>query len=546
MSPTPLPRRPVVLLILDGVGWGRRDDGDAVFLAQTPHLDDLQTRFGWGLLAAHGTAVGMPSDGDMGNSEVGHNAMGAGRVFDQGAKLVNRAIETGAIWEGEAWRQAIARAQAGGTLHLLGLLSDGNVHSHVDHLRAMIDRAAADGVQRLRVHGLTDGRDVGKRTALEWFSPLADHLLHLSADGRDFAFATGGGRMQMTMDRYEADWAMVKRGWDCHVHAVGRRFATVSEAIETLYAEDPATDDQWLPAFVLDGYGGMHDGDAVLLFNFRGDRAIEISRAFAEEGFDAFDRSGPGGRPAPDVSFAGMMEYDGDLHVPPSFLVAPPQISGTVGEHLEAAGKQVFAISETQKFGHVTYFFNGNRSEAPTGEERYEEPSLLVPFDRAPGMSAEAVTARAASAIRSGAFDHVRINLANGDMVGHTGVLHATVQAMGVVDRCLGAIAAATFDAGGVLVVTADHGNADEMFRFDRKKQAYAVDTAGERVVSTSHSLNPVPVLVADPAGRWRLRERNGSEPLGSIARIGGTLLELLGLPCPADYMPSLVQRVDA
>ncbi|RME21668.1 MAG: 2,3-bisphosphoglycerate-independent phosphoglycerate mutase [Deltaproteobacteria bacterium] len=534
--------RPVVLLILDGIGWGRRDDGDAVFLASTPHIDALQSRFGWGLLQAHGTAVGMPGDDDMGNSEVGHNAMGAGRIFDQGAKLVNRAIETGAIWEGAAWREAVARARAGGTLHLLGLVSDGNVHSHVDHLRAMIDRAVVDGVRRLRVHGLTDGRDVGKRTALRWFGPLDDSLRALSTDGRDYAFATGGGRMHMTMDRYEADWAMVKRGWDCHVHAVGRRFPTVTDAIETLYAEDPSIDDQWLPAFVIDGYDGMHDGDAVLLFNFRGDRAIEISRAFTEPDFRAFDRSGPDGRPPPEVSFAGMMEYDGDLHVPPSFLVAPPVITGTVGDHLAAAGKTVYVVSETQKFGHVTYFFNGNRSDPPRGEERAEVPSLQVPFDQAPAMSADAVTQHAAAAIRSGRYDHVRINLANGDMVGHTGVLDATVTAVGVVDRCVGAIVDATFDAGGVLVLTADHGNADEMFRVDRKRGTYALGPDGQRIVSTSHSLNPVPVVVADPSGRWRLRDPAPDRPMGSIARIGGTLLDLLGLPVPPDYLDSLVR----
>ncbi len=538
--------RPVVLLILDGVGWGRRDEGDAVHLADTPNLDGLMQTFGWGLLQAHGTAVGMPSDEDMGNSEVGHNAMGAGRVFDQGAKLVNAAIASGRVFQGDAWQQVIARGQQGGTLHLLGLLSDGNVHSHVKHVHALVDAAMQAGVRRLRVHGLTDGRDVGKRTALDWFGPLADRLATLSADGdRDYAFATGGGRMHITMDRYEADWDMVARGWACHVHGVGRRFDTVQDAITTLYRDDPKVDDQWLPAFVIGDYDGMKDGDAVVFWNFRGDRAIEISRAFTQPDFDAFDRSGPDGRPAPDLLYAGMMEYDGDLHIPPRYLVEPPEIQDTVAGQLAAAGRHVLAISETQKFGHVTYFFNGNRSDAPAGEDRIEEPSVNVPFDQAPAMSAVAVADAAAAAIRSGTYDHVRINIANGDMVGHTGVLPATVEAIGVVDDCVGRLALATRDAGGVLLVTADHGNADEMYRVDRKRDAYAVDDQGQPVPSTSHSLNPVPVIIADFTGAYRLDASEPGAPVGGLAQIGGTVLQLSGLPVPDGYLPGLARRVD-
>jgi len=538
--------RPVVLLILDGVGWGRRDDGDAVSLARTPTLDALMAAAPWGLLKAHGTAVGMPSDDDMGNSEVGHNAMGAGRVFDQGAKLVGAAIESGRIWQGQAWHQAVAATTAGGTLHLLGLISDGNVHSHVDHLRALVDQAAVQGVPRLRVHGLTDGRDVAQRSALTWFVPLQEHMAQLSQDGRDYAFATGGGRMAITMDRYEADWSMVARGWRCHVHAEGRRFPAATTAIDTLYAEDPAVDDQYLPPFVVGDYAGMHDGDAVILFNFRGDRAIEISRAFTEAGLQSFDRRGSEGRPAPTVGFAGMMEYDGDLHIPPAYLVSPPQIDDTVGENLSRAGKHAYAVSETQKFGHVTYFFNGNRSDAPKGEDRHEEPSLNVPFDQAPAMSAQAVADAADAAIRSGRYDHVRINLANGDMVGHTGVLDAAVQAVELVDHCVGTLARATAEVGGVLLLTADHGNADEMFRVDHKKGAYQRDAQGHRLPSSSHSLNPVPVILADATGTWRLRATTPGQLLGGLAQIGATVLELCEVPVPASYLPSLLTRARA
>lgn len=539
-------RRPVVLLILDGVGWGRRDETDAVYLARTPNLDALLASAPWCLLKAHGTAVGMPSDADMGNSEVGHNAMGAGRVFDQGAKLVDEAITSGRIWESQAWRDVTA----GRTLHLVGLLSDGNVHSHVSHLTALIRRAVADGVKRLRVHALTDGRDVPGRSALTWVEPLERLLASLPIDA---AVASGGGRMWITMDRYEADWAMVERGWRCHVQALGRRFPSASEAVRTLYEEDPTRDDQWLPAFVVGDYAGMADGDAVVFFNFRGDRAIEISRAFEEgDGFRYFDRS-----PRPAVIYAGMMEYDGDLHVPHRYLVEPPAISRTVGEYLGHAGLRTLAISETQKFGHVTFFFNGNRSGMLSGERWTEVPSRPGPFNLCPAMSAPAITAAAAAAIRSGEYDHVRINLANGDMVGHTGDLAATIQAMEVVDAALGALLEATRDAGGVLLLTADHGNADYKLEVD-KKGALLRGPDGSPRARTSHSLNPVPFVLFDPAGEWQLtlpaRDASrwsepatpGELPEAGIARVGATVLTLCGVPVPGDYLPSLVEPVVA
>ncbi len=530
---------PVVLCILDGVGWGRRDDGDAWHLADTPILDGLLERAPWCLLAAHGTAVGLPSDGDMGNSEVGHNAMGAGRVFDQGAKLVDKAIASGAIWESPAWREIEGALHAGGTLHLLGLLSDGNVHSHVRHLDALIARGIASGARRLCVHALTDGRDVAARSALRWVPELEARL---AAAPIPAGIATGGGRMHITMDRYEADWEMVARGWRCHVRGEGRRFPSATAAIEAAYAEHPDRNDQWLPAFTVGDYSGMAERDAVVLFNFRGDRAIEISRAFDEgPAFDrvCFDR---GRRPA--VTFAGMMEYDGDLSIPRRYLVTPPEIDRTVGEQLSAAGRSVFALSETQKFGHVTFFFNGNRSDPPSGETRHEVPSDNLPFDSAPAMKADEITDAACAALAHGDVDHLRLNIANGDMVGHTGNLSAVVQAMGVVDTCVGRLVEATHAAGGVLLITADHGNCEEMFRLDRKKGRYARDDADVLLPSTSHSLNPVPFILVDPSGTWRLADADRSRPVGSIARIGATLLTLCDVPIPPDYLPALVTRL--
>ncbi|MDP2307903.1 MAG: 2,3-bisphosphoglycerate-independent phosphoglycerate mutase [Pseudomonadota bacterium] len=532
---------PVVLCILDGVGWGRRDDTDAVYMADTPRLDALLAASPHCLLRAHGLAVGLPSDADMGNSEVGHNAMGAGRVIEQGAALVDAAIASGRIWESEAWKEVMAAP----TVHFLGLVSDGNVHSHVKHLDALIDRAAAEG-KRIRVHVLTDGRDVSERSALTWVRPLEAKLAALRESGKsDARVASGGGRMRITMDRYNADWRMVKLGWECHVHGVGRPFSSATEAIARLYEDDVAVTDQWLEPFVIvdergEPVGRIRDGDAVVLFNFRGDRAIQISRAFEDAYFPSFDR---GYRP--EVTFAGMMRYDGDLGIPKRYLVDPPVIDQTVGEALVDAGVRTFAVSETQKFGHVTYFFNGNRSgRLSVSLEVYDEvPSDNVPFDQKPEMQCAEIVRVAIEALRSGNFDHVRLNLANGDMVGHTGNFAATVRAMEAVDACLGALADACRDVGAILLVTADHGNADEMFELDKKGAPLLVD--GARKVRTSHSLNPVPFILVDPTNRWKLDCPplvSGSATPG-IAQIGGTLLTLFGVPLPAVYLPSLVHE---
>lgn len=528
------PPGPVVLCILDGVGLGVGDAYDAVASARTPHLDRLMATCPWRPLRAHGRAVGLPSDDDMGNSEVGHNAMGAGRVFDQGAKLVNQAFASGAIFDNELWRSLCATR----TLHLLGLCSDGNVHSHVDHLHRLLDGAARDGVRRVRLHLLTDGRDVPGRSALTWFEPLERRLEAARAEGLDWWIASGGGRMAMTMDRYEADWPMVERGWRCHVHGEGRRFPSASDAIRAAYAESPELDDQWIPPFVVapDGepVGRIETGDGVLLFNFRGDRAIEICRAF--DGDVPFERTN-----RPDVLFAGMMEYDGDTRTPARHLVAPPAIDRVVGSFLAAAGLRSFAVSETQKFGHVTFFFNGNRSGLlDPALERYEEvPSDLHTPDTRPWMKAAEVTDLAVDAIASGQWDHVRLNLANGDMVGHTGDLEATRIAVEAVDLQLARLEAATRASGGVLLITADHGNADDMVQ--RKGDRVLTDDAGRPLPRTSHTLSPVPFIVVDPRGALALADVAEA----GIASVGATVLALCGLTPPPDYLPGLVRPAE-
>jgi 2,3-bisphosphoglycerate-independent phosphoglycerate mutase len=530
------PRKgPVVLCILDGVGLGGGGEDDAVATARTPNLHALQDSGPHTRLKAHGTAVGLPSDEDMGNSEVGHNAMGCGRIFEQGARLVDVAIETGAIFRSDTWRQLCASR----TLHLLGLVSDGNVHSHVAHLRALVDKAAQDGVKRLRVHVLTDGRDVEARSALLYVSPLEVQLAAHREAGRDYRIASGGGRMAITMDRYEADWPMVARGWEAHVHGKGRPFRSATEAIETLYAEDPKIDDQFLPPFVvLDEQGQpspVQDGDGVLFFNFRGDRAIQISKAFEMDAFPAFDR---GRRPA--VFYAGMMQYDGDLRLPARYLVEPPAIDATVGEYLALGGRRTFACSETQKYGHVTYFFNGNRSGYIDERlEVYREiPSDVRPFQERPWMKAAEIADASVEAILSGKFDHVRINFANGDMVGHTGDLEATRIAVEAVDLQLARLRQAVHAAQGILLVTADHGNADEMWMRDKKSGQVKRGANGVPVTRPSHTLNPVPFIVYDPLGGVVIPPLQG--PI-SLAAVGTTVLELCGLQAPQEYLPGIV-----
>jgi 2,3-bisphosphoglycerate-independent phosphoglycerate mutase len=539
------PAGPVLLVILDGVGVGSGDEADAVKIAATPTLDSLWVPGARTTLRAHGTAVGLPSDGDMGNSEVGHNALGSGRIYEQGASLVDQAIATSALFAGRTWQEIVARCVKNqSALHFIGLLSDGNVHSHIDQLIALLRRAAADGVKRIFVHALLDGRDVPSTSALTYVERIESVLAEIAATpGITAAIASGGGRMIITMDRYEADWAMVERGWKLHVHGDGRRFESARQAIETFRAERRGVDDQNLPGFVVarggEPVGPIRDGDAVICFNFRGDRSIEISRAFEEEAFDRFDR----GR-RPDVLYAGMMEYDGDTHTPKHYLVEPPAIERTMGEFLVAAQVRQLAISETQKFGHVTYFWNGNRSGKLDDQlETYIEiPSDRVTFDERPWMKAAEITDRLIAELHGGRHRFARVNYANGDMVGHTGNFPATVVAVEVIDLQLTRLAAEIERLGGILVVTADHGNADEMFQRDKRGQVVRDGASGKPVIKTSHTLNPVPFLIHDPARGDRYRIDPARAEGAGIANVTATCLELLGFEPPADLEPSLLE----
>ena len=530
---------PVLTIVMDGVGLAPDTVSNAVTGAYTPNLDALLANYPTVSLKAHGTAVGLPSDDDMGNSEVGHNALGAGQVFAQGAKLVSNSIESGKMFTSATWQELIANVKANNsTLHFLGLFSDGNVHSHIDHLKAMLMQSKAEGVHRVRVHILLDGRDVGETSALEYINPFEDFLASLCDADFDAKIASGGGRMTITMDRYEANWAMVEAGWKTHVLGEGRLFASAAEAVQT-YRDELHVIDQDLPAFVIGengrAIGTVEDGDSVIFFNFRGDRSIEISTAFeAGANFAKFDRVR-----VPKVVYAGMLEYDGDLHIPSHYLVNPPEITNTMGEYLTATGISQLAISETQKYGHVTYFWNGNRSGKFSEElETYIEiPSDVVPFEQRPWMKCAEITDRLIEELESGKYKTLRVNFPNGDMVGHTGSFLATQCSMEALDLCLARILDVVERLGGVALITADHGNADEMYELDKKGQL-KLDKEGKKKAKTSHTLNRVPCILFDPQGGRTLVADNGEFGLANVA---ATVVNLLGYEAPSMWNASLL-----
>lgn len=518
---------PVVCIVMDGYGINPSDVGNAIAAARKPVLDRLFAQYSNITIKAHGTAVGMPSDDDMGNSEVGHNAIGAGQVYNQGASLVAEAIADRSLFARDAWKEIVANVQeTQGTIHYIGLFSDGNVHSHIDHLRALIEQSKAEGVKKVRVHALLDGRDVPETSALEYVEPFEAFCKEISTDGFDCRIASGGGRMNITMDRYDANWSMVEKGWKTHVLGEGDQFCCASSAIEQLRQKYPGTIDQDLPPFVIaeDGkpVGTIEDGDSVVFFNFRGDRALEITKAFLNESLDRFDRIR-----FPKVCYAGMLQYDGDLKLPPRFLVPPPAIKNTMGEWLSKSGVKQYATSETQKYGHVTYFWNGNNSAKFAGETYYEVPSDVVPFEQRPWMKSAEIADAMIDALKSGQYKFLRCNFANGDMVGHTGSFQAAKMAVEAVDLALGRILPVIDALGGVAMITADHGNADEMYEVDKKSGKPKTNTDGSFKAKTAHTLRPVPVILYDnvTAGRLALKS---SDQYG-LSNLAATLVQMMG-----------------
>ncbi len=566
------PKGPVVQIILDGFGYGDLGfEYNVVTPTYVPAFFNLfhPDRPHCAVIGASARYVGLDND-VVGNSEVGHNSVGAGQYKDQGGRLVNQGVQSGSLMKSPVWNDhvigPILQSQSTSsqrTLHLLGLIQDTTIiHSDVRHMLALIDDAAAKGVRSLAIHGLTDGRDDPDRHAVDLFRQLEEKCAAINKkhSGYHYRVASGGGRMRMTMDRYEDNWNMVKLGWDAHVlgrvntSTGGVYTRKASDAIAAYYVNpDPKFGeiDQYVyPFVVVDEHGQpigtIQDGDSVVFTNFRGDRAIEISKAFEDPSFNVFDRER-----MPKVQYAGMMLYDGDNNIPQQFLVTAPGYTNTMAEILTSNGVAMFAISETAKFGHVTYFADGNRSNV---KERYTYKQIkgdpVEMYVSHPQMKVAEITHQAIDYIRSGRFRFGRINLANPDMIGHTGNWEAVKHAMASVNLQIEMLLKAIQEAEGIALVFADHGNADEMVR--RKKDGSIEMREGKPVPNMSHTMAPVPLLVVDASGQqipFRLdttdavpEKLRGDVPGAGLLNVAATTLNLMGYEAPEFYWPSLLR----
>jgi 2,3-bisphosphoglycerate-independent phosphoglycerate mutase len=485
--------RPVVLIVLDGWGIAPDGPGNAVTQAKTPRLDALQAKYPHAKLEASGRAVGLP-DGVMGNSEVGHLTMGAGYVQYQELVRINDAIRNGSFFTNPALRTAAQAARERGTLHLMGLLSTGGVHADVAHLNALVELARREGATRVAIHLFLDGRDMAPRSALELLPKVTGPIASLQ--GRFYA-----------MDR-DKRWERTQRAWDAIVDSKAPTAPSAAVAVKECYEKKECGDELMEPRIV--GAGApIADGDAVVFFNFRPDRTRQLTWALMEDGFTGFPRA----RRPRRLTFVTMTDYK--VGLPNVRIAFPAQPVTPMAEILADAGRTQFHTAETEKYAHVTYFFNGGREEPYPGEDRVLVPSPKVAtYDQKPEMSAPAVAETLVKAIGTGTYDFAVVNYANPDMVGHTGDIAATLRAMAATDDAVGKTVDATLAAGGAVLLTADHGNAEEMLFPD-----------GSR--NTQHSTNPVPVvLVADDASRVHLRD-------GGLRDVAPTLLELLDLPVP-------------
>jgi len=531
-------RGPLLHVVLDGWGVGREDEFNAIHRATLPNWSRLVQTCPYTQLWTHGQYVGLPDEQDLGGSEVGHMTMGAGEVKEQGPTLIKNLIRTGAFFESHVLQKLTQNCVAHDVpLHLLGLLSDGNIHSHLDHTIALIEHAFRSGVRRCYIHALLDGRDVPVQSATDYTDQLEKlfHDLRQQNPEMDYAFASGGGREQVTMDR-DQNQAKIEAGWNLHVRGQSEnQFTSIRGAIEHFRKLQPEVIDQDLPGFVItrkgQPVGPIGEGHSVIFTNFRADRALEFTTALLAKDFPHFDR-----RPRPNVVFAGMTQYDQDSEFPEDFLVGTTSVEHPFGSRILDLGLKQFRLTETQKFAHVTFFYNGGRKE-PLDAER--EHYHLIPSDQVqsfaekPAMKAREIAAKGAEWVQSGTFDYGLINFANPDMVGHSGNLEAATQAVEVVDEVLGKLTKAVDSANGVMVITADHGNADEMRVRNKKTQAWEP--------STKHSLNPVPFLIYDPKydGSYHLKPY-GPDHNNNLSHIAATNFVLLGQAIPDDLAPPL------
>ena len=530
-------RGPLIHVVLDGWGVGAADETNAVNRANLPVMSRLIRGCPYTQLWTHGKYVGLPNEKDMGGSEVGHMTMGAGMVMEQGPTLIQNLLQSGEFFENPVLSRSIQNCVERDTpLHLLGLLSNGNIHSHVDHTEAIIRHAFQSGIRRCYLHALLDGRDVGVQSALDFTEPFEKLFSELKGQrpGIDYAFASGGGREVITMDR-DNNWEKIETGWQIHVHGQSEnQFPSIRDAIEHFRKQNPEIIDQDIPGFVIirngEAVGRIEDQHALIFTNFRGDRATEFSQAVLADDFPYFERYR-----WPEVLFAGMTQYDQDNQIPPDYLVGTPVVEEPFGKRILELGLKQFRLSETQKFAHVTFFYNGGYREPldPLQENYHFIASDKIPsFAERPAMKAPGISKKAVEFINSGEYQYGLINFANADMVGHTGDFQATVRAVEAVDAALDNIVRAIDAVNGLLVITADHGNADEMLISNQN---------GTLEISTKHSLNPVPFLIYDPLynGDYRLKPF-GQDYNNNLSNIAATNFLLLGQAVPDDLAPSL------
>ncbi|KAK6280648.1 hypothetical protein POUND7_020915 [Theobroma cacao] len=513
----------IALVVLDGWGENKPDQYNCIHVADTPTMDSLKQGAPekWRLIRAHGTAVGLPTEDDMGNSEVGHNALGAGRIFAQGSDALILFQENCALCKIPSY-------------------------CYFTYPSLLLKGASEHGAKKIRVHILTDERDVLDGSSVGFVETLENDLAKLREKGIDAQIASGGGRMYVTMDRYENDWDVVKRGWDAQVLGEApHKFRNAVEAVKKLREHPNANDQYFQPFVVVDengkAVGPIVDGDAVVTFNFRADRMVMLARALEYHDFDKFDRV-----PFPKIHYAGMLQYDGELKLPSHYLVSPPEIERTSGEYLVHNGVRTFACSETVKFGHVTFFWNGNRSGyfSPDMEEYVEISSDVgVTFNVQPKMKAVEIAEKARDAILSYKFDQVRVNLPNGDMVGHTGDIQATIVACKAADEAVKMILDAIEQVGGIYVVTADHGNAEDMVKRNKSGQPL-YDKSGNLQILTSHTCQPVPIAIGGSGLAPGVRFRK-DVPDGGLANVAATVMNLHGFVAPSDYEPTLIEVAD-
>ena len=492
-------KTPTTLIIMDGFGLANASDDNAVSLAQTPVLDRLFREYANTTLSASGLDVGLP-DGHMGNSEVGHTNIGGGRVVFQDLPRISRAIDDGSFFKNEAYDKAMDNClKNGSSLHLYGLLSDGGVHSHIQHLFALLQMAKDKGLEKVYVHCFLDGRDVSPTSGKGFVQELCDKCAEI-----------GVGKIATVMGRYYAmdrdkRWERVQMAYDAMVYGEGIHNADPVDAVAKSYAN--GVTDEFVEPVVCDSEGTIGDNDSVIFFNFRPDRAREITRAIVDPEFDGFQRE------FFPTTYVCNTEYDASM---PNVLVAWPRVAvkNGLGEYLSSMGMTQLRIAETEKYAHVTFFFNGGVEKQYPGEDRVLVPSPKVAtYDLQPEMSAFEVCDKCVERIESGAYDVIILNFANCDMVGHTGVLEAAVKAVETVDTCVGKVVDATLKMGGIAMITADHGNAEDMKQEDGSPM-------------TAHTTNLVPFILCGAGSELRT---------GRLADIAPTILDVLGLACPPE-----------